>query len=384
MPPKKGHRLFLILVAIAIVIKLSLFAFAVTHAPQSKFQPDTDSYIKTSQMLASRGAFAVNDERGGLVYKMFRTPGYPLFLALFNGIMKVPLNGILLIQIAMTLLTAFIVYRTALEIDPKIAPLSALIILLDPPITIFSLMILTETFFMFITSLFMLCFTLYLKRKEAVYLLLSALLLAFTAYVRPISYYLGFAVSVFIVYALRKEELKKAFSHALIFVLVMYSLLGAWQLRNYAKCDNPAFSSLEASNLAGIGLIKSYERNKDPYTKDSTPLGYYTSVSFRCLMSLMTRPGNLKYFQSDILTAAGKALGYPWMVFWMAGFIWGLIKAKRNIYYQFLLFATLYFITISICGAMWTVGERFRVPIMPFIAIISAYGWVSLRDSCRV
>ena len=374
---KNRHHLFFTIVVIALIIKLSLFAFAAIHAPQSKIQPDSDSYIKTSATLASKGVFALQDEKGAFVYDIVRTPGYPLFLALFNGVMKVPFNGIILIQIGMTLLTALIVYRAALEIDPKIALLSSVIILLDPPITIFSLMILTETLFMFLMALFILCFTLYLKRREAVFLLSSALLLAFATYVRPISYYLGFAVAVFIVYALRKDGLKKALSHALILLLIVYSLIGAWQFRNYARCESAAFSSLERSNLSGIGLIKSYGRNKDPFTKNASPVAYYTSVSVRCLMSLMTRPGNLKYLQSDLLTAVGKVLSYPWMILWMLGFIWGIIRMRRNIYYQFLLFAALYFIVISVVGAMWTAGERLRVPIMPFIAIISAYGWAS-------
>jgi hypothetical protein len=44
----------------------------------------------------------------------------------------------------------------------------------------------------------------------------------------------------------------------------------------------------------------------------------------------------------------------------------------------FQLFTILYFTIVSIAGGMWVVGERFRVPIMPFIAVISAYGWMSL------
>ncbi|MFA5255534.1 MAG: glycosyltransferase family 39 protein [Candidatus Omnitrophota bacterium] len=379
MPRDKRNRLFFSVLVIAVMIKLSLFAFTATTIPQSKIQPDSDSYIKTAAMLASKGLFASQDGEGVLKYESFRTPGYPVFLATLNGIMKIPFNGIILIQIAMTILTAFIVYRTALEIDHKIALLSAVIILLDPPITIFSMMILTETLFLFLTALFMLFFTLYLKRRRIVFIALSALTLAFAVYVRPIGYYLGFAIALFMIYVNRKKGLRKASYHAFIFVLIVYSLIGAWQVRNYIRCDNIAFSSLERSNFAGIGLLKSYARNNDPYTKGLNPPAYYANVSFRCLMSLMTRPGNLKYFRSDLLTIVGKILAYPWMVFWITGFIWGAAKIRQNVYYQFIFFAALYFIIISICGAMWTVGERFRVPIMPFIAIISAYGWSSLR-----
>jgi uncharacterized membrane protein YkvA (DUF1232 family) len=45
------------------------------------------------------------------------------------------------------------------------------------------------------------------------------------------------------------------------------------------------------------------------------------------------------------------------------------------VYYQFIFSIILYFVFITIAGDMWYSGERFRVPIVPFIAIISAAGW---------
>ena len=377
------HHLFFSLVIIALIIKLSLFAFAAVHAPQGKLLPDSYGYLKLSTTLASTGAFATQNENGALSYETFRTPGYPLFLALFHGLMKIPLDGIVLLQVAVTLLTALIVYKTALEIAPKIAFLSAVIILFDPPITIFSLTILTESLFLLLISIFMFSFTRYLKNRTVGPIVFSAIILAIATYVRPVSYYLGFAIAFFIIYANRKEGLKRVFKHALIFILIVYSLLGIWQLRNYVRCHDLTFSSAGRENLSGKGLFKSYARNRDPYTKGMAPLPYYVNVSTRCAMSIMTRPGNLKYFKSDILTATGKALAYPWMVFWMIGFIWGIIKMKRNIYLQMTLFIILYFTAASIGALLWDVGERLRVPMMPFIAIISAYGWIRLLRHCE-
>jgi hypothetical protein len=375
-PKRSGYILFIII--LAILIKFSLFVFVSIHAPQGKIMPDSDSYIKLSEMIVSKGIFALNNERGVVVYETLRTPGYPIFLALLNGVMKITLNGIVFIQIVMTLLAALVIYKTSLEIDPRIAFLSMVILLFDPPITIFSLVVLTETLFMFLMAMFVFCFTVYLKHGNIRFLILSAILAAASAYVRPIGYYLGIAMTFFIIYSNRKRGFKKIIVHALVFVVVVYSILGAWQARNYLRCGKVVFSSLEHFNLSDMGLIKSYVRNADPQTKDFAPLPYYVNVSFRCLMSLMTRPGSLKYLHSDILTAIGKILAYPWMAFWLVGFVWGVTKIRNNIYMQFVLYAALYFIAVSICGAMWIVGERFRVPIMPFIAIISAYGWLML------
>ncbi len=372
------RRLIFIVVILAVVIKLSLFLFAAIHAPQGKLLPDSYGYLKLANTLATKGVFATQNENGVLSYEIFRTPGYPLFLAILNSILKVPLNGIILLQIAMTLAAAFITYKTALEIDERIALLSMVVILFDPPITIFSLTILTESLFLVLISFFMLNFTLYLKHKSTGFLIMSALILAVTTYVRPVSYYLGFAVFFFILYANKGKDLVRYLKHAVIFLLLVYSIIGLWQVRNYVRCHNAAFCSAEQSNMATAGLFKSYTRNTDSYTKGMAPLPYYINVSFRSLLSVMTKPGHFKYFKSEILSVAGYIFGYPWMAFWLSGFIIGAIRMKRNIYIQFMLFVALYFITVSVGAQMWIMGDKLRVSMMPFIAIISAYGWANL------
>jgi hypothetical protein len=374
-PKRSGYILFIII--LAILVKLSLFIFVSIHAPQSKFMPDSHDYLKLADVLASKGVFARLEE-GKLVCETFRTPGYPLFLAILNGILKIPLSGVVFLQVLMTLLAAFVTYKTALWIDEKIAFLGAAIMLFDIPVSIFSLLLLTETLFMVALSLFMLSFVIYLKNRKFGILALSAIILAIAVYIRPIAYYLGIAIFFFILYINRHRGLKICVSQALVFLVVTYSIIGAWQFRNYALSHNAAFSSVEGLNLAAFGLVHSYTRNTDPHTQGMSPLPYYINVSARCLLSLMTRQGNFKYFNCEILNVAGNILAYIWMLFWLAGFVIGLMWIKNNIYMQFISYIALYFILTSVIGAMWIVGERFRVPIMPFIAIISAYGWLNL------
>ena len=377
MAQSKNSRLFLIVVIVAVVIKLSLFAFAAIYAPQGKMHADSYGYLRLSDTLASRDVFTTQSGSG---HEIFRTPGYPVFLAVFHGLMKIPLDGIILIQIMMTLLAVFIVYKTAQIVEPGIAFLSAVIILYDPPITIFSLAVLTEALFLPLIALFMLFFVLYLKHKKTGHLILSAFILALSAYVRPIAYYLGFIIPFFMLYADRREKFLNSLKRALIFAAVMYSIVGLWQVRNHILCNNFDFCGSDKHNLEKIGLIKSYARNTDPYTKGMAPLPYYINVTFRSLTSLMTRPGNFKYFKFAPLTVGGLIIGYPWMVFWLSGFIMGAIRSARNIYIQFMLFVALYFIVASVVGQMWAVDPRLRVAMMPFIAIISAHGWMNLKQ----
>ena len=377
MVQNKKSRLFFIVVAAALILKLSLFAFTSIHAPQGKMLVDSYEYLRLSNVLASKGSFIAEN---GTSFEIFRTPGYPFFLAIFHGLMKIPLDGVVLIQIAMTLLAAFIVYKTAMMVEPKIAFLSAVIVLFDPPIIIYSMTILSEALFLPLISLFLFFFVAYLKGKKTGHLILSAIFLAISAYVRPVSYYLIFVIPVFILYAGGREKFLKSLKQALIFLAVAYFIVGLWQVRNYYQCHNYIFCSSDGHNMSKIGLLKSYIRSEDPYTKGMAPLPYYISVSSRSLMSLMTRPGNFKWFHYKPLTVTGLVIGYPWMVFWLSGLVMGALRCRRNVYIQLMLLITLYFIAGSVVGQMFMVDPKLRVSMIPFIAIISAYGWVSLKQ----
>ena len=378
----KRKRYFFALIIAALSIKLGIFAYAAFYAPQLRMENDSPSYLKPAEMLARTGSFIGSGADGVLKYDTWRTPGYPLFLAVFHYLLKLPLGGIIFLQVFLTVLAALFTYRAAIAIDPKLGLLSAVIVLFDLPITIFSLMILTEALFLFLIALFLLGFTFYLKEGRIKFIILSALTLAASAYVRPAAYYLGGVMAAFIVYAnLRKQEkLSRGLIHALIFFTLVYGPLGLWQARNYLRTGDVAFSSIIQSNLlAGepIGLLHSYSRNHDPYTQGMAPAPYYANVTVRCFLSLMTRPGSLKYLGSQALTAAGKTFGYPWMVFWVIGLLAGIVRMRGNLYYQSMLVVILYFISASIINVMWLVCERLRIPMMPFIAIIAAYGWAA-------
>jgi len=80
------------------------------------------------------------------------------------------------------------------------------------------------------------------------------------------------------------------------------------------------------------------------------------------------------------LGIAGKVFGYLFVALWMVGFLVGIFRMKGNIYFQFLAFLILYFLSVSIVSLGIDAAERFRVPIVPSIAIISSYGWFILAN----
>jgi hypothetical protein len=387
-PPTNSNRLFFIFVTLALLLKLFLFFFTTTYSPNGKFEEDSMRYLTPGIFLVQDGVFA--QERSGphtYVYETFRTPGYPLFLGLLHHTLRISLNGIIFIQVLLSILAAFLVYRLAYFINPQLAPLSTIIVLFDPPINVFSLIILTDILFLIFIILFALAFVRYLKDRQLIWLILSAIILAASVYIRPVAYFLGIAVAGFIIgdsALLSKNKVKnRALSpivHTLIFLILVYSLVGLWHYRNATKTGMKEFCTIGNATYKVEGLLNSYNRNHDKLTQGWPPPLYYASVTTRCIISFFTRPASFKYFDNKILTKTGKVFAYPWCAFWMIGFLAGLTRIKDNPSLQFFAFMILYFASVTVISTMWGSGPRFLIPCVPFIAIISAYGWMILKN----
>jgi len=365
----------LVLIALAIIFKSALFVYAISSAPDLKTRPDTHLYLDSGISLASNGVFEKINPDGSRSPQHYRTPGYPLFLGVSHGLLKIPLNGVIYLQILLTLLSAIFVYKAADKINPRLGMIAFFIILFDPAITIYSLMLLTESLFLFFMGLFMYTMITYIQGKDKKHLLLSAVILAAATYVRPITLYLGVMLAVFIFVTSFRIDLKKSIFHALIFLITVHSLLFLWQWRNYTHFQDFQFSNIEASTVKHQGIYKSYSRNKDPISQNLSPVPYYINVASRCLLSLYTRPVSMKYFESDMIKKTGKIFSYLWIAFWMIGFIRGLGNMNSSPYFCFILLIIFYLSTTTIVGVMWVADGRFRIPMMPYIAIIAAHGW---------
>jgi len=383
----KINRKFIVLIAIAILLKIALFLYVACSARQGIFAPDSKEYLGSGIILVTEGKFATENAKGIYTYQFYRTPGYPLFLGILRVFLGMPLIGIVFVQMALTVIAAVFTYKAALLIGEEIAPLSLLIVLLDPPSTVFSMMLLTEALFLFLTSLFMYLFLSFIKNERIGSLVLSALVIALAVYVRPIVYFMPVAMAIFLAFAFKRKSPKKAFVNALVFAVIIYGLIAPWHMRNIKRFNTNRFCSINNATISeewGTGLYKSYKRNKDPISQGLPPVAYYCNVTARCLFSLFTRPANFKYFDNRVITVAGKVFSYPWIIFWMSGLLVGLSRMKGNTNLYFLAFMILYFTSTTVFATMWGSGPRFRVPMVPFIAILSAYGWHKLtRRSCK-
>ncbi|MFB3918845.1 MAG: ArnT family glycosyltransferase [Candidatus Velamenicoccus archaeovorus] len=377
-----NKKYLIAIIGAALLIKAFLLYFSIVHVPHARLVRDSYQYLDTGRAIVSEGVFASHGAGGKLEPNFFIAPGYPFFLGVLHWLWGIPLAGVIAIQVFLTVLAALITYKTAMEIDHRLGFLALAIFLYSPAVTMFSLLILTESLFLLLITSVMFCFIKYLKTGRMKFLVLTGLAFAAAVYVRPGPYFLGMVMAAFIAYANVTGNRKRAVGHAFVLLVVAYGLLGLWQIRNYLIFHKAVFSSIISMETvtggAFGGLFHSYSRNQDPSTLGAPPLLYYINVSWRCALSLFTRPGTFKYLHCPLLAVIGKIFSYIVMVFWMGGFLYGVTKIRRNVYYQFLLLIVICFACGTIIVEMWNVGERYRVPMMPFIAIIAAYGWASL------
>ncbi len=363
----------------SLVIKMLILGYIATCVPSAKFMPDTPTYLEPGITMFEKGVFATFDERGRIQYDLLRTPGYPFFLGLLHTVFSLSLNQVILVQIILVTITGYLVYRAACLLDRRIALLAAFIFLFDLPTTIASFQLLTEALYTFFMALFAYLFLHYLREKRLGSLLLSVITVAIATYIRPISYYFGICLAIGILYVLLRTDFKKAIAHALILLITFYSILGLWHYRNYLLTGNTHFTTIDKIDLANMGLVHKYARIWEP-EKIENPFLYYVDQSARSIYQFFALPGTLKYLGSKLMRTGGKIVGYPWVVFWLVGF---LFARYDKVPHQFLLSTVLYHMVVAVIVTGLCVGSRFRVPVMPFISILSASGWLRISERFR-
>ena len=372
----KHKKLFIIILIAAILFKLSIFVFGVMRVPDSIFDSDSETYLVTAKTISTQGVFGTQDTNGMLKYEAFRTPGYPIFLAIIHNALKIPFTGVILFQLFLTVIAGLITYKIATVIDYRIGILSMALALFDPPTSVYSLKIMTEALYVLLLFLFIYIFIRYLKSGGIRFIILSALTLVAATYVRPISYFLGITVAIFMICSNSLRDFKKTLTHAALFLIIIHSFLGVWQIRNYQRVGTSSFAVVGDSNFKIHGIAKNVEKNNNYFMQIINYLGN----AGRDFVNLMTLPGSLKYYKSKPYAIFGKIIFYPWMGFWLIGFLAGCAKIKRNIYYQFLLWIMFYFVAVTVINISDAAGERFRIPMVACIAVISAYGWSVIKD----
>jgi hypothetical protein len=246
-------------------------------------EQDTGTYFAGAQSLAESGRFLNTNGEPEII----RTPGYPLFLV--PGIwLRAPYLWAITLQIALSLLTIWLVFRLAREISPLKMPnaaneapaspslgppsssfapsainpalIAALFYAIEPLSIAYSSVLLSETLFTALLTAHLYALVLFLKGRRSSRLILAAAALSAAAFVRPAAYFLPFVETAVLASAWlfqflknRKLQIANRKSLSLPLILLFFSLslspLLLWQARNRAETGYGGFSAIADHNL---------------------------------------------------------------------------------------------------------------------------------------
>ncbi|HEX8230252.1 MAG TPA: glycosyltransferase family 39 protein [Chloroflexia bacterium] len=265
---------WVLLLAFGLRALLAIMALLVSGGDITAFHTlDTGSYIQAAQAWAATGRFAIN----GLP-EIIRTPGYPLLLlpGAWLGHLELVAVGL---QVLISCFTVYLVYRVGLLLfkSERIVTVCALLYAVEPLSILFTTRILTETLFTFLVALFLYLFLSYLERRALAYLVASALVLAATAYVRPISLYLPLLLApVLLTWVVsRGRQLFLAVGLTALFLSVSLGAVRLWEWRNETQAAYHGFSAISDINwyfYQGASVTASHRGV--PYYVVQDELGY--------------------------------------------------------------------------------------------------------------
>lgn len=370
------------------------------------YYPDSFTYLAPARSLLHGLGFV--DASGAI--ETIRTPGYPLLLALLGArtlaviILQHLINAGLAIGIYLLVL-----YRA----DRRPALMASLLFALDVPTIHYANKVLTETVF---TALLYVVFVLALQRPRPIVI---GLLTGVLVLIRPIAllYFVALAF-FFLVQRIPKRQLA-------VFVAVALALPGAWALRNRVRTGVFTISSIGDFNLLGYraagalaiedeGDFRKAVADEEQALTDEADDAiqaelhipdagelpdairgrYYGKYAWRVIrehpvsfVQLTVRGLLVNLFDSDwdaiwvvspmspeVLELALGAIPIAVFVLAMAGMIF-LSRYDRPMTLLIAL-TVAYFIGISAGGEA---ESRFRVPVVPQLAIAAAMGVEAIR-----
>lgn len=404
-----------IAIATGIVVRVLILIGAFLRRRGDAFLvSDSGSYLILGRSLAEGLGFR-NLE--GLP-DLFRTPGYPLLLAI-GSLLGHPVRFALAMQLVMSAGIVLLTFALAQRVlhDDRLAIACAWIVALEPTMLAWSLKVMPETLLTLALVAFAYAAVRPFETRQPRWIAAAALSLCIAAYVKPIVYPL---VILICIASLLRPRI------AAIFVAVCVLLLAPWHIRN-ARLGYAGFSTLVAraaylsaggsilaqrehrnyEDVRGELLVRSDVRGPtaDParYGREglaivaSDPLAY-AKTHVKGMLRTMFDPGAAEYFrffgvyrEGGRATLAsggvrGAARAYP-LLFWSSVMLaivlaplvlMPLVAAMRTRSFAFaLLFAIAAYLITAGGGVPGT--SRFRVPAVPFLVVMGAFAMRAAR-----
>jgi hypothetical protein len=425
-----SDRNLLTIFLVGLALRLLWFFYVLSISENGFLLADSTGYINIASNSISGNGYSMSDE-APFYPDVFRPPFLPGLLILCGNQILV----FLFLQIVAGSFTAAFTYQLALRLTQHrgVALFSGWMIALDIPSIVFSNLVMGETFFTLFLLLAIATFFTFRERGRNKNLLWSSLFLGLAAMIRPIGILFPFFFSPLLLLVCKYR--KNNWTKALISFFIPFLLLtGTWIARNQIQFGKPFFSHISSFNLAYFSAADIYKEvhgghinearlvlyeeamhgmKETPYNDPGT---FYPRLRNRAIQEITQHPflffknafkANIRLFfypMSGFINQTQTGLGpdeawkittpYPLtrvlvvlqiivILSYAIGVLFCLffIRNRQWIGVMLILFFVLAY--FSLTGLGTEMEARFRIPAMPYIALCSAMGWMSIKSSIK-
>ena len=235
MHPRMPKKLIAILV-VALLLRLGLLISTGWDTTRA-VAPDTPTYMQFAQ--------AINNGNLWTYPSAERTPIYPMFLAIFH----LKILPTVLAQIVLSLVTIYLTYYLAIFYlkNETIGLLAAGLLAVSLESITHTYYLLTETLFTFLFVASIAAFSQTRGRRALIWVAMSAVCMALAILTRPIALYYPIFMLLFLAWDQRPwhERLQKI----TLFSVVIILFVGGWMARNAYLIHVPTISTISAKNF---------------------------------------------------------------------------------------------------------------------------------------
>lgn len=226
----KQHPLFSILF-LAFFLRFSYFIAIAILNPDGFYMYDSYGYWQIAFNIKEYGIFSQSYDIP-IEPDYYRTPIYPLFILVAESI-KIETFPVIFLQLVIGTLTCWYTFKISELITNNkfISHTAALIVALDVPSIVMNNIVMTETLFSFLLLLTVYFFLKYLSTGMIRYLLFSSVLCGVSILCRPIGFFIPFFMVSFLLFAYKKDLLKACYRSFIYLIIVLFTV-SPWLIRN--------------------------------------------------------------------------------------------------------------------------------------------------------
>ncbi len=246
-----------------IIFRISFFFYYIATTGDAHYEHlDTKVYIDLADNLLHKHIFAISskDIISHTQYRdapsgpeVFRTPGYPLFLA---GIKSVGIKNhiwVIFWQEIIYFFTAIIFYKFSNKLlNTRIAKIGFIFLMVDPGGIAYPKLILSETLFLPFVFGSLFSVGLYLNKPQKKFLFIAGIVMGIGALIRPVLFYFPIVTAGVLLFF--NHFHKHIWRHVSVMLISFALTLSAWLIRNYVIFGQFFFSGQSGNVIAHYHL----------------------------------------------------------------------------------------------------------------------------------